>query len=106
MCTTTIPEGEPRLPFSARLPSDLWAASVDGEVYVYHSSAGKLVVVFKTWRGKGFNVEGFLYTTEPFGSTDITSNSYGHSIFIMNPIELTLEKKINSNWYRVSYRLD
>ncbi|MGD0262748.1 MAG: hypothetical protein ABSD29_23525 [Verrucomicrobiota bacterium] len=101
-----IPEGSVRLPISARLPSVFQAASVGGEIYVSRPSTNQLLVVFKTWRGKGFNMEGFLYAAQPLSGAEITKDYYGHSVIVIGPMELVLEKQLDLNWYRVSYELD
>jgi len=100
------PGGSVRLPQSASLPSDLSTASSDGEIYIFRPSGGQLLVVFKTWRGKGYNLEGFLYVGHSLGTDDINKDAYGKQIITLGPIDLTLEKQLNPNWYRVSYKLD
>lgn len=92
-----IPWGAVRLPESAFLPHDSEAASAGGEIYVSRPGGGQLIVVFKTWRGKGFNMEGFLYAAKPIQTTDTVR---------IGPIKLSIERQMNQHWYRVSYRLD
>jgi hypothetical protein len=101
-----IPSGSIRLPCSAQLPSSLLAATVDGEVYVSRPSAAQLIIVFKTWKGKGFNMVGFLYAAKPLSGAEITKDYYGHSVVVIGPMELVLEKQLDPNWYRVSHKLD
>src|ERR1041384_7704183 len=43
---------------TATLPPDLRKASSDGNVYVFRPATNQLIVIFKTWTGKGFNLEG------------------------------------------------
>ena len=90
----------------ARLPVELQAASVDGEIYVSQTSTNQLVVVFKTWRGKGNNMEGFLYANPPLGKSATQTDYYGKQAISVGPVELTLEKQIDPNWHKVSYKLD
>ena len=101
-----IPPGSVRLPSTAQLPPDLGAASVGGEIYVSRASTNQLLVVFKTWRGKDFNMEGYLYAAKPLSAAEITKDYYGHSVVVIGPIDLVLEKQLDPNWYRVSYKLD
>ena len=101
-----IPQGSVRLPSSAQLPPDLREASVGGEIYVSRPSTNQLLVVFKTWRGKGFNMEGYLYAAKPLSAAEITKDYYGHSVVVIGPMEFVLEKQLDPNWYRVSYKLD
>lgn len=89
-----------------RLPMDLRAASVDGEVYVSQLSTNQIVVVFKTWRGKGNNMEGFLYANPPLGKSSTQTDYYGKQVIRVGPVELTLDKQIDANWHKVSYKLD
>ena len=51
-----VPPGSVRLPSIAQLPPDLRESSVDGEIYVSRPSNNQLLVVFKTWSGKGNNM--------------------------------------------------
>lgn len=101
-----IPEGAVRLPVSAELPADLRAVSAGGEIYVFRPSTNQLIVVFKTWIGKSFNMEGFLYAAKPLSASEITKDYYGHSVVAIGPMELVLEKRLDPNWYRVGYKLD
>lgn len=89
----------------AALPSDLQAASKDGQVWV-SSNAGLLLVAFKTWRGKAFNMEGFLFCSRTLTPADVQRDYHGNSTITVGPAELTLEKQIDPQWYRVSRRLD
>lgn len=90
----------------ARLPTDLQTASVDGEIYVSQPSTNQIVVVFKTWRGKGNNMEGFLYANPPLGKSATQADYYGKQAISVGPVELTLGKQIDPNWHKVSYKLD
>jgi hypothetical protein len=101
-----IPPGSVRLPSTAQLPSDLREASVDGEIYVSRPSTNQLLVVFNTWRGKGSNMEGYLYAAKPLSTAEISKDYYGHSVVVIGPMELVLEKQLEPSWYRVSYKLD
>jgi hypothetical protein len=101
-----IPDGSVRQPFSAQLPPNLRDASMNGEIYVLRPNAGHQVVIFKTWIGKGFNMEGFLYTSRRFTNSEIRKDYYGNSVFAVGPSEITLEKELDPNWYKVSRHLD
>jgi hypothetical protein len=92
------PAGGTRLAQSASLPSDLQKASIDGEIYIFRLSSPQLLVVFKTWQGKGFNMEGWLYATVPLGPHDIAKDAYGRSVITLGPMDLALEKQVNTNW--------
>jgi hypothetical protein len=95
-----------RLAQSASLPSDLQKVSSDGQIYIFRPSPSQLLVVFKTWQGKGFNMEGWLYAAVPFGPHDTSKDAYGKSVVTLGPMDFALEKPVNTNWYHVSYKLD
>ena len=101
-----VPQGSARLSCSAQLPHDLQEASLDGLIYVSKPTTNQLIVVFKTWQGKGFNMEGFLYAAKPLSGAGVSKDYYGHSVVIIGPMELVLERQLDPNWYRVSYKLD
>src|SRR5262245_5767889 len=91
---------------SLPLPSDVQRASVDGEILVLRPGTNQLIVVFKTWRGKGQNMEGYLYAF-PTLPTQIVKGGYGGRATVeLGPVQLMLDKEVNSNWYRVSHKLD
>jgi hypothetical protein len=102
----TPPAAGVRLPQSATLPSDLQAASTNGEIYIFRPSRNQLLVVFSTWRGKGFNIEGYLYTAVPLEPQDTSKDGYGKKVITLGPMDLALDEQLNTNWYRVSYKLD
>ncbi len=79
---------------------------MDGEIYISRPSTNQLLVVFKTWRGKGLNMEGYFYATKPLSAAEINTDYYGHSVVAVGPMDLVLEKKLDANWYRVSHKLD
>ncbi|HEX4646903.1 MAG TPA: hypothetical protein VH598_14970, partial [Verrucomicrobiae bacterium] len=66
----------------------------------------QLLVVFKTWQGKGFNMEGYLYAATPLGPQDTSTNAYGSAVITLGSLDLVLGKQVNANWFRVSYNLD
>jgi hypothetical protein len=98
--------GSTYLAQSVILPPDLKSASVNGEIYIFRTSPSQLFIIFSTWRGKGFNMEGFLYAAAPLTPPDIGKNSYGRKVVFLGPMELSLDQRLNANWYRVSYNLD
>ena len=98
--------GNIRLVESASLPADLQKASIDGNIYIFRSSPGQLFVIFKTWRGKGYNMKGWLYAAVPLESRDMINDAYGKSVIELGPMDLAPEKPVDKNWYRVSFNLD
>lgn len=91
---------------TVKLPPDLQVASVDGEIYVSRFSTNQIIVVFKTWRGKGNNMEGFLYAVPHVAKAAAKKDYYGKSVISIGPVELALEKQLDANWHKVSYKLD
>jgi hypothetical protein len=89
-----------------QLPAQLRAASVDGEVWFSQPNTNQMIVVFKTWNGKGSNMEGFLYSAQPLSEDEIGKDYYGNSVIPIAAIDIVLDHRINPTWYRVSYRLD
>ena len=103
-----------------RLPAELSSTSVDGKVYVSKSTSGSLLILFRTWRGKGSNLQGYLYCSAPLSAADTQKDYYGRTVIDLNgpvihgppgttPIsrfECVLDKAIASNWYLVHYDLD
>ena len=89
-----------------RLPPKFSAASIDGEAVVSTAYTNNFIAVFKTWRGKGSNMEGYLYTSRPLGKSEIHTNYYGDPVLDVNSVDLVLGKQVQSNWYAVSFRLD
>lgn len=98
--------GSVRLPESASLPPDVRNASTDGEIYIFRRPPAQLIIVFKTWRGKGFNMEGYLYAATPLGPQDTSKDAYGKKNLTLGPMNLEIKRQINTNWYQVSYKLD
>jgi hypothetical protein len=89
-----------------QLPQEFAEASVDGEIYVSRPSTNQILVVFKTWRGKGRNMEGLLYASPTLPKQLLNRDTYGHSVVLVGGAELVVEKEMERNWYKVSYRLD
>jgi hypothetical protein len=89
-----------------KLPPRFGSASEYGEVYASLLPNGQLFVAFKTWTGKGYNMEGLLYCSQPLTPGNMVKDYYGNNTVQVGPVDLTIEQQINSNWYQVSYRLD
>lgn len=85
----------------ATLPADLGAASEGGEVLVA-SRNGLLLVAFRTWRGKAFNMRGFLYSSRPLAAAELVKDYYGNNTVAIGPAPLTIDQQIEPNWYAVS----
>jgi hypothetical protein len=89
-----------------RLPPQFESASDYGEVYVSFLPNGQLLVAFKTWTGKGCNMEGILYCSQPLIPGTMVKDYYGNNTVEVGPVDLTIDGQIDRNWYWVSYRLD
>lgn len=88
------------------LPADVANASFGGTVFMARTGSNELAVVFKTWVGKGRNLEGYLYVARPLTNGEVERDVYGNQVFPGDEIDLVLEEQLGANWYRVSYRLD
>jgi hypothetical protein len=89
-----------------QLPAELHKASVDGEILVSSTYSNMFLVVFKTWRGKGSNMEGWLFASRPLIEPDVQKNYYGQKTVTVNGVDLVLGDQFDTNWFEVSYRLD
>jgi hypothetical protein len=102
-------------------------ASADGRVYVTRKQKGLLLILFPTWRGKGSNVAGYLFSSRSLQPSDLHKDFYdlkydaidlaylpfqdhrwppGLSSSANQLVEVILERKVAPHWYYVSHRLD
>jgi len=88
-----------------KLPASYKDLSAGGIVYA-NKNTNRVAVAFKTWRGKGRNMRGFLYLTSPLQPAEIKKNYYDQPYLHVGPADLTLDGKIDDNCYKVSYGLD
>jgi hypothetical protein len=89
-----------------QLPPEFRNVTEGGAIYLARSETTNLIVVFPTWRGKGKNVEGHLYSSAGLPNSMLNTNYYGQPAIRVNGLDLTLDERIEANWYKVSYRLD
>ena len=94
------------------LSSDLSSATQDGCVYITHAPWGT-ALLFITWRGKGSNLRGYVYSKElanvaPADGKAFTTEMIGPVIWAKLPelMELQLEHSDSADWYRASRSLD
>lgn len=71
---------------------------------------GSFRVVFPTYHGEGAELSGLLYTSRPLREDDTRLRLSAvhfdqHVIQVGSYPSLLLDKKLNDNWYRVSYKL-
>jgi hypothetical protein len=73
---------------------------------------GGVHILFVTWRGKGSNLEGLLFTSRRV-FYDIGSGPTANIIAPSVPpaglsavVDVSVESEVRPNWYRVSYRMD
>lgn len=100
---TGLQKGElvPDASGTVALPKGLIAASVDGQVLVA-SRSDLLLVVFKTWRGKACNMQGFLFASRPLQQADMRKDYYGNNTVLVGPAPLTVSGQLEPNWYLVT----
>ena len=80
------------------------------DAYVTWRDDGSLLAMFPTYYGEGQQIAGLLYTSRPLGDGDVLYRdgviSFTNKLVSVGSFGyLRLEKKINENWYHVSYRL-
>ena len=110
-----------------------WAhLTQDGKVYVAPGPDGNMLVTFVTWRGRAFNFEGYLHSRKPLRGEALTRDSFTSGRGFLGYLEIrapgssyppdyppgappidpteelsaTVERRIEDNWYFISYRLD
>jgi hypothetical protein len=105
------------------LPQAHASLTADGRVYVTRKNGGLVLILFPTWRGKGSNLEGYLFCSRRLKAADIQKDSYTQKAAVLrvkvpqpitpsitpSPVgeaEVRLERKINGQWYEVAYGLD
>jgi hypothetical protein len=93
-----------------KLPGTLASNSCDGKVYVTVDSTGTTWVLFPTWRGKGRNIQGYLYRSTPsIGPPPAQITVIGPDIGAptwSSSWQYTVESQLTPNWYRISFDLD
>lgn len=72
---------------------------------------GSLLVLIPTYRTRGNNLGGFMYTSRPLRDSDVYTRARGLNfarprINIGEVHKLIIDKRINEHWYRVSYGLE
>jgi hypothetical protein len=93
----------------------------DGSVYVTRLKDGTHLVLFVTWRSKGRNLKGYLYSSRPLRRSDMsTPPRQGRpgwiEVVVPRPsfqgsqpsdcVEVQLDRQLTPSWHRVSYALD
>jgi hypothetical protein len=102
-----------------RLPDEHGVVVIDAEFNVYGNNAfvtrwadGSMLILFRTWQGKGSNLRGYLFTNGPpleVGTEIelITFSPLGPNVGVPVGIaEVTIDKAISPECYRVSRSLD
>lgn len=85
-----------------RLPDKFDIASSNKVVFATKVN-NDLHVLFRTWIGKGWNMRGFLYVEKKINESQ--RKRLGEELKILDQ-PYTIIKKINDNWYYVSWSLD
>jgi hypothetical protein len=100
------------------LPAEFAAASVDGRVYVTRMPDGLTFVLFPSWRGKGSNLRGHLYTSAYccFEAQSPAEEGGLPTVELIGPavppagtaakIEVSVERRLDRHWLRVSRSKD
>jgi hypothetical protein len=89
-----------------KLPAEL-AQTVEGSrVLVGENSRAEKIIIFPTWRGKGFNLKGYLFVKGDLIETDTFTDYYGNKSIKIGNIEYVVEARVSKDWYKVSRSLD
>lgn len=67
------------------LPPELFSVTQDGRVYVTHAPWGT-ALLFVTWRGKGSNLRGHVYSTDLGGVVE--RNGQQFSVELIGPVNV------------------
>jgi hypothetical protein len=102
-----------------RVPDEHGVVAIDAELNVYGNNAyvtrkadGSMLVLFRTWQGKGSNLRGYLFTNGPpieIGTEIgvITFSPLGPDGGVpVGTAEVTVDKALRSECYQVSRSLD
>lgn len=94
------------------LPTDLQSASVDGKVTVVRPDAKQTMIIFRTFIGRGNDMNGFLYTTIPLQKEQlnlvpgIDPNSKESLRIKINGLLYSLGAELDPHWHRLYYGQD
>jgi len=104
-----------------KLPPSMASISEDGNVYVTIDAAGTTWMLFPTWRGKGDNLAAYVYHSTPaagpppalitLNGPDVgytqsgSTQSYQWRIGAA-PIDYTVDRKVDANWYHVVFDMN
>ena len=93
-----------------RLPKSFVGLTPRGEVYAERKPDGRLFVLFPTWYGRGADIEGYLYCSQPLYPSDYHSIDWGsggvHDQIDVAGHKMLTAKPYKSNWYSITRRLD
>jgi hypothetical protein len=94
------------------LPPQCRGMTEDGKLYVTRQPGGGTWILFVCWRGKGSNLEGYLFTS-PSQFFDIGSGPTARIVVPTVPPaglskieEVQVEEPARPGWYRVSCSMD
>ena len=91
--------------------NDFAGVVVRDEIFITRRSDGSLLALFPTYRNKGTDIGGLLYTSRPLRDADTYPQAAGlnidkRRIDVGGQRKLNIDKRIDANWYRVSYGLE
>jgi hypothetical protein len=104
------------------LPDRWTSVSRRGRIYVTRKEDGLFLALFPTWRGKGSNLRGYLFSNRPLTDNDTIEGRYKEgssrlevmvpTVPAMNTARVSkleyvsLVRKVKPGWYYVSYDMD
>jgi hypothetical protein len=89
-----------------QLPSDLARGSIDERAFVTTNGTGSRWLLLRAWRGKGANLQGYLYAPgKPLkAGTDVSVATEDAGVIAV--LEVTVRKTLNGSWYEVYRGID
>jgi hypothetical protein len=95
---------------AVRLPPSYRGIAADDTVFYERRADGRLLVLFPTWRGRGDDLQGYLYCSSPLTSQDFYALDWGAGEVAQHVDvcghSLLSVKKVSPGWYRATRRLD
>ncbi|MBS1793575.1 MAG: hypothetical protein JSS81_06965 [Acidobacteria bacterium] len=93
-----------------RVPKELAADLQTGEIYFERRADGLTLILFPTWRGRGRDVEGYLYCSRELRAADFYAIDWGaggvRQHLDVGPVKLLEVEPRRPHWYRAARRLD
>jgi hypothetical protein len=92
------------------VPKEFDEITTNNEAYFEQKSDGRVLILFPTWRGRGDDLEGYLYCSGELLETDYYAIDWGEGgaqrHFTVAGRDMLTVEPLTPNWYKVVRRLD